>query len=415
MKLLIKDVLLNNQFQSILIEDNLIKKIAKKIDIKVDDVIDGKCEKAIIPGLINSHTHSAMTMLRGLADDLPLTDWLQNKIWPIEAKMTDEDVYWGTKMAMLEMIMTGTTTFNEMYLFREAQIKAISEMGMRVFVGMVIFDGSTGSLLKDTEEMFEKYHHTLPETIRLSVAPHAIYTVGTESLIWAKKFAQKNNLLIHMHLSETKKEVDDCIDIYKMRPVEYLDKIKFLGPNCLFAHAVWLSKNEIDLLSKNKCSLIYNPTSNMKLASGVFQFENIKNNQINIVLGTDGAASNNSLDLFLEMKIGALLPKITSLDPTYAKATDIFDCATKNAAQALQINSGEIKAGKLADITLLDLNNTGLQPNHNLISNIVYSANGSCVTDVLINGKIVMRNRKIKDYEKIHRKFKEISSSVVKR
>jgi 5-methylthioadenosine/S-adenosylhomocysteine deaminase len=415
MKILIKDVLLNNQFQSILIEDNLIKKIAKKIDTKVDDVIDGKCEKAVIPGLINSHTHSSMNLLRGLADDLPLIDWLQNKIWPIEAKMTDEDVYWGTKMAMLEMIMTGTTTFNEMYLFREAQIKAISEMGMRAFVGMVLFDDSTGSLPKDTEEMFEKYHHTLPETIRLSVAPHAIYTVETETLIWAKEFAKKNNLLIHMHLSETKHEVDDCIEKYKMRPVEYLNKINLLGKNCLFAHSIWLNENEIILLSKNKCNLIYNPTSNMKLASGAFQFEKIKNNGINITLGTDGAASNNSLDLFSEMKIGALLPKLLMLDPTHAKAEDIFDCVSKNAAQALQINSGEIKAGKLADITLLDLNNTGLQPNHNLISNIVYSANGSCVTDVLINGKIIMRNRKIKDYEKIHRKFKEISSSIIKR
>lgn len=415
MKVLIKDVLLNNQFQSILIEDNLIKKIAKKIDVNVDDVIDGKYEKAIIPGLINSHTHSAMVCLRGLADDMDLMDWLQNKIWPIEAKMTDEDIYWGTKMAILEMITTGTTTFNEMYLFREAQIRAIEEMGMRAVVGMVMFDGSNGSLPEDTERMYKKYSSNLPETIKLSVAPHAIYTVGTESLIWAKKFAQKNNLLIHMHLSETKNEISDCIEKYKMTPVEYLNKINFLGRNCLFAHSVWLNKKEIDLLSKNKCNLIYNPTSNMKLASGAFQFENVKNSQINITLGTDGAASNNSLDLFSEMKIGALLPKLSMLDPTHAKAGDLFDCATINAAKALQIDAGKIEAGKLADITVLDLNNIGLQPNHNLISNIVYSANGSCVTDVVINGKIIMRNRKIEDYEKIHRKFKEISASVVKR
>jgi len=212
MKLLIKDVLLENQFQSILIEDNLIIKIAKKIEEKnLTEVIDGKCEKAAIPGLINSHTHSAMVCLRGLADDLPLMDWLQNKIWPIEAKMTDEDVYWCTKMAMLEMIMTGTTTFNEMYLFREAQIKAIEEMGMRAYVGMVMFDGSVGSMPSDVENLFNKYQDKLPETIKLTVAPHAIYTVGTESLIWAKKFADKNKLLIHMHLSETNQEVSDCI------------------------------------------------------------------------------------------------------------------------------------------------------------------------------------------------------------
>lgn len=415
MKILIKDVLLDNQFQSVLIEDNRIVKIAKKIDVKADDVIDGKGEKAIIPGLINSHTHSAMVCLRGLADDMDLMDWLQNKIWPIEAKMTEEDIYWATKMAMLEMISTGTTTYNEMYLFREAQIRAIEEMGMRSHVGMVMFDGSDGSLPKDTEKIYTKYSRNLPETIKLSVAPHAIYTVGTQSLIWAKEFAQKNDLLIHMHLSETKREVDDCIGQYKMRPVEYLDKIGFLGKNCLFAHSVWLNEKEIGLLSKNKCNLIYNPTSNMKLASGPFQFEKIKNSQTNIVLGTDGAASNNSLDLFSEMKIGALLPKLSMLDPTHAKAGDLFDCATINAAKALQINAGKIEVGKLADITILDLNNIGLQPNHNLISNIVYSANGSCVTDVVINGKIIMRDRKIKDYEKIHRKFKEISSAIIKK
>lgn len=415
MKILIKNVFLENKVTDVLIENNLIKKISKKINVKADDIIDGKCEKAIIPGLINCHTHSAMVMLRGLADDMDLMDWLQNKIWPIEAKMTDEDVYWGTKMAMLEMIMTGTTTFNEMYLFREAQIKAIEEMGMRACVGMVLFDGSIGSRINDLENFYKEKKTKIPSTIKLTVAPHAIYTVGTETLIKAKKFADKNKLLIHMHLSETKREVEDCIKKYKLRPVEYLDKINFLGENCLFAHSIWFSDNELNLLSKNKCTLIYNPSSNMKLASGAMSFEKKKKLGCNIVLGTDGAASNNSLDLFSEMKIGALLPKLSMLDPTHAKAGDLFDCATKNAAAALKINAGEVKVGRLADLVLLDVNNIGLLPNHNLISNIVYSANGFCVTDVLINGKIIMRNRKIKNYEKIYRKFKEICSKIISR
>ena len=215
-----------------------------------------------------------------------------------------------------------------------------------------------------------------------------------------------------MHLSETKQEVDDCVAKYKLSPVQYLNKINFLGPNCLLAHSVWLDDEEMKMLSKNNCHLIYNPTSNMKLASGIFQYGKIKDSQINIVLGTDGAASNNSLDLFSEMKTGALLPKISNLDPTVTTAQNLFDNATINAARALRINAGEIAIGRLADLSLLDLTNISLSPNHNLISNIVYSANGSCVTDVLINGKIIMRNRKIKDYEKICQKFKEICTRI---
>lgn len=405
MKILIKDVFLDGNFQSILIEDNLITKISNNINEKVDDILDAKKEKAIIPGFINCHTHSAMILFRGLADDISLHNWLEKIIWPMEARLTEEDVYWGTKMAMIEMIESGTTTFNEMYLFREAQIRAIEEMGMRGFVGMVMFDFGSGSKKEDVENLYKKYNKKLSSTTQLTVAPHSIYTVESENLTWAADFAKKNNLLLHMHLSETKKEVEDCLAQKNILPVEYLEKIGFLGENCLLAHSVWLDKKEIEILSQFKTNLIYNPSSNMKLASGIFKYEDVEKSNINITLGTDGAASNNNLDLFSEMKIAALLPKVNTLNPTIAPAKNIFNTATKNAAFALKINSGEIKEGKIADLVLLDLNNTALIPNHNLVSNIVYSASNSCVTDTIINGKIIMRDKYIEEKNKIYKNF----------
>lgn len=414
MSILIKNIILNNKKRDVFIKGNRIKKIGENLNLKSKEKIDGKGEKAILPGLINCHTHSAMILFRGYSDDLPLKEWLENKIWPLEKKLTEDDVYWGTKLAILEMIKSGTTTFNEMYWFEEAQIEAIKEMGMRARIGLVLLDFLPMGSKEHVEKSFKKLKTNLLKTIKLIIAPHSIYTVSKENLIWAKNFAKRNKLLLHIHLSETKKEVKDCLKKYKLRPVEYLEKIGFLNENCLFAHSIWLSKKEIEILAKRKVSIVYNPCSNMKLASGIFPYKKMKEAGVNICLGTDGPASNNSLDMFLEMKFASLLQKIKEKDSTIAPAKEIFEIATKNGAKALKINSGQIKEGKLADLILVDLNQISLKPGHNLISDIVYSANGNCVSDLICDGKILMRERKIEGEEKIKKEVSKRAKNLLK-
>ena len=414
MTILVKNVILERKKKDIFIEGNKIKKIGKNLNLRADEKIDGKGEKAVLPGLINCHTHAAMSLFRGYEDDLPLQEWLEKKLWPAELKVTEEDAYWGTKLACLEMVKNGTTTLNEMYRYPEATVRAVEEIGLRAMIDLVIIDFLPICSKENVEKLFKKLKNKIPENCSLAVAPHAIYTVSRENLIWAKNFAEKHDLPLHIHVSETEKEVEDCFKKYKMRPVEYLERIRFLGENCILAHSIWLSEKEIKILAKRKCNVVYNPCSNMKLASGFFPYKKLKEAGINVTLGTDSAASNNSLDMFLEMKFASLLQKVNEKDPTIAPAPEIFEAATKNGAKALKINAGEIKVGKLADLILIDLNQIYFQPDHNFISDIVYSASGNCVSDVICNGKIIMRERKIKGEEKIKKEATKRAKELVR-
>ena len=416
MKILIKNIILNGKKKDIFVEGNKIKKIGKSLNLKAKEKIDGKGEKAVLPGLINCHTHAAMTLFRGYDDDLPLKEWLIKKIWPLEQKITENDVYWGTKLACLEIIKNGTTTFNDMYWYGEAVIKAVSEMGLRAVIGPLIidFDKKRGSL-ENFKKIYQKFKSEKLDLVRLAVAPHAIYSVSKENLIWAKNFAKKHNLILHIHLSETEGEVKDCLKKYKLRSIEYLEKIGSLNENCILAHSVWLNDKEIEILEKRKSSVVYNPCSNMKLASGIFPYKKFKEAGVNICLGTDSAASNNNLDMFEEMKFASLLQKIKEVDSTVAPAPEIFETATKNGAKALKIDAGEIKERKLADLILVDLNQIYFQPGHNFVSDIVYSATGNCVSDVICNGKILMRERKIKGEEEIIKKAAEKAKKLVRK
>jgi 5-methylthioadenosine/S-adenosylhomocysteine deaminase len=315
-----------------------------------------------------------------------------------------------------------------MYWYGEAVIEAAREMGLRAVVGPLIidFDKKRGRI-ENFKKIYQKLKLKLREvgSLSISVAPHSIYGVSKENLIWAKDFAKKENLLLHIHLSETEEEVNGCLKLAKLRPVEYLEKIGFLNGNCILAHSIWLNEKEIEISAKRKCSVVYNPCSNMKLASGIFPYKKLKeagvnpHHQIfgvgvNICLGTDGPASNNSLDMFLEMKFASLLQKVKEMDPTIAPAKEIFEIATKNGAKALKINAGEIKEGKLADLILIDLNQISLIPGHNLVSDIVYSASGNCVSDLICNGKILMRDRKIEGEEKIKKEATKRAKNLTK-
>jgi 5-methylthioadenosine/S-adenosylhomocysteine deaminase len=410
MSVLIKNVFLNKEKKDIYIKDDKIFKIGNNLNLKVSEVIDAKSSKAVVPPLINSHTHSAMSLLRGYSDDLSLKEWLEKKIWPIEEKLTEDDIYWGVKLACLEMIKTGTVFFNDMYMFPEITIKAVKEMKIKALIGLVMVD--VCPVPKDInylEKIYKKLEKEQDDLVKLSVAPHAIYTVSDKNLVSARKFANKNNLIIHTHLSETKEEVDYSLNRYKLRPAQFLNKLKFFSGKTVLAHSVWLSDEEIEILSKNKCSVIYNPTSNLKLSvEKIFQYEKIKNSGINILIGTDGAASNNNLDMFEEMKFASLLQKYQEKKSMIASAEEIFKCATKNGYDAFNLESGEIKQGKKADLIFLDLNEVSLVPGFNLISDIVYSASGNVVSDFICNGKIIMRDKFIEHEKEIIEKSKKI-------
>lgn len=408
MMLLIKNVIFSGKKIDVFISKNKIQKIGRNLNLKAKEKIDGKGEKAILPGFFNLHTHSPMILFRGLGEDMALKEWLEKKVWPMEEKLTEDDVFWATKLACLEMIRSGTTTFNEMYFFPKAQIEAIKEMGMRAIIGLVVVDFSNlGCTKENAEKIFFELKDKLPSTIQFSIAPHAIYTVSKENLVWVKKFAKKQSLLIHTHLSETEWEVKFSLQKYKLRPVEFLEKIKFLNKNCLFAHSIWLNKKEIEILAKRKCNLIYNPSSNLKLASGLFPYQKIKEKNINICLGTDGPASNNSLDLIREIKIGSLIQKGIERDPKIFSKKEAFEILIENGAKALKIKAGKIKEGYLADLILIDLNKIYFQPGHEFLADLIYSASGECVSDVICNGKILMRDGRIEGEEKIKKKAKE--------
>lgn len=404
MSILIKNVFLKNEKKDILIEGNKIKKIDQEINSEADEIIDAKGTKAILPGFVNGHTHAAMTLLRGYADDLPLNEWLFDKIFPAEAKIQSEDIYWGTKLALLEMIKSGTTFINDMYLFRglESSARAIEEMGVRAILGICLDDSNFEQVKK-----IELPQNT--DLIDYSIAPHAIYTTSEDTLRWAKEFSDKHDLLIHMHLSETQQEVSEALSKYGKRPVEYLADLGFLNEKCVFAHSVWLNNEEIELLKESQCSLVYNPCSNMKLASGVFRFDDLLKKEINVCLGTDGSASNNSLDMFGEMKVGSLLQKINNINPEAAKAEDLFRAATENGGIALRKKVGKIEEGYLADLILIDLKNPYFNPNHNLTSSLVYAAQGDCVSEVICNGKIIMKEGRVEGEEEIYEKAQEIA------
>jgi 5-methylthioadenosine/S-adenosylhomocysteine deaminase len=424
MSILIKDVLLDGKARDIYIAGHEIAAItdagsgSSKFG-EVEFVIEGK-RKAAIPGLFNGHTHAAMTLLRGYADDMPLHEWLTTKIWPVEAKMREEDVYWGTKLACLEMIKSGTTFFNDMYWFWGGSARAVVESGIRAMLSAVFIDGfdeaKAKEQMKRNEALYAASKH-LSSRISFALGPHALYTVSPESLHWVKEFSAKQDLLVHIHISETATEVEECQKRYGMRPVEFLDSIEFLSPRTIACHCVHLSRNEMALLNRHGVKIVHNPASNMKLASGTLPYGALKAAGLyeNIALGTDGCASNNNLDMFEEMKIASLVHKAVSGDPTCMPAQEAFELATRNAARAFRLNSGVVAEGTLADLVLLDLTKVELIPNHNLISNIVYAANGSCVDTVICDGAILMAGRRVAGEEELKEKAQAVAVELVSR
>jgi 5-methylthioadenosine/S-adenosylhomocysteine deaminase len=412
MELLIRNVQLDEKTTDVLIGGNRFKSIGKNLGAAAEQVIDGS-GMAILPTFVNMHTHAAMTLMRSYADDLELHDWLENYVWPLEAKLDEEDIYHGTRLACLEMIKSGTTCFNDMYWHFHGTARAVEEMGLRAVLSSVFIDFNDAAKAAEQRELTVRLFgesKQYSDRIGFALGPHAIYTVSKDSLKWASRFAEENDISLHIHLSETQKEVDDCLSLYGLRPVEWLEKIGFLGPRVIVAHAVHVTDAEVGILARNNVHVVHNPVSNMKLAAGNFPFRKLEAKGVAMSLGTDGCSSNNNLDMMEEMKIAALQAKLLHNDPTVLPAQTAFEMATANGATALGLDGGEIAEGKLADCMLVDLSNHRLVPGYQLIDDIVYSADSSCVDTVICNGSILMQGGHVEGEEAIvaeARKYKK--------
>ena len=384
---------------AILVEDGKIadlgesKKLEKKYAKAKKRVIDGSGH-VVIPGLINAHTHAAMNLLRGYADDMSLKEWLEQKIWPAEAKLSPRDIYNGTKAACEEMLAGGTTAFNNMYWQPQEEARAISESGLRSFNSITVIDvGPLDIKPPLIEKTYNEIKKSVGDKVKITLAPHAVYTVTEGTLKWCKKFAEAKDLLLHIHLSETEEEVKNCLKQRGLRPVEYLEKIGFLGNNVVAAHGCWLSDKEIKILAKRGVSIAHCPVSNLKLVSGIMPLSKLIKAGVNVALGTDGSSSNNNLDMLEEMKFAALIHKWNEKDPAAASAQTALDMATLNGAKALKMDKeiGSIDIGKQADIVIVNFNRPHLQPCHSVISNLVYSAQGGDVARVIIGGQVLFK------------------------
>jgi len=399
MSLLIKSATLpSGKKTDILIEGSFISKVAPSITARTEEKIDAS-GKIALPGMINTHTHAAMTLFRGVGEDAQLHDWLA-AVRALEVKVKPAQIRAGTALAVAEMIRSGTTCFNDMYFHMDEVAAAVEESGMRAALGYSMVDmgdsGKRKSELTICEQFIKDWHGKADGRITASVPPHSIYLCSKELLIASRELAAKHGALLHIHLSETRKEVFDCLSSHKLRPAYYLDSLGLLTPRTVAAHCVWMTKEEIKLLASRGVSASLNPVSNMKLAGGaVAPLPEMISAGMNISLGTDGSASNDSLSMFETMKFLALSVKNARWDAASATAPQMLSAATEGGACALGINTGALAPGKLADIILIDARAANMVPAHDITANLVYSAHAGNVTDSIINGKVVMRDRKI--------------------
>jgi 5-methylthioadenosine/S-adenosylhomocysteine deaminase len=418
MSILITGVRLNGETMDIFIEENRIEQIGDKLTVKADEVIAGE-GMAAVPSFINGHTHAAMTLLRGYADDMPLQEWLETKIWPVEAHMTENDVYWGTKLACLEMIKTGTTFFNDMYWHWRGTARAVQEMGIRAAISAVFIDLFDAQKAKEQMALNEELYAARDEfgpRVAFTLGPHAIYTVSEEALRWCAEFARDKGVLIHFHLSETEQEVQDCLRDHGVRPVKYLEQIGFLGPHLVASHCVWLDDEEMDILEAHEVRVVHTPISNLKLSvGGVFPYPQLHDNGVIICLGTDGCSSNNNLDMLETAKVASLLQKFYNNSPIVMPAAETLALITSQGARAFGLECGVIEEGQWADIALVNLELPQLTPHFHLDSDLIYAAHGSCVDTLICDGKVLMQGGRVAGEEEIMAKARETAFDLVER
>lgn len=393
------DLKRDKQFEimDVVFSDNKIIYVGNGYHGEYDKVIDAT-GKIVMPGLINCHTHLGMSIFRATNDDLTLDSWLNDKIWPIEDRLTDDDLYYTTLLSMVEMIKTGSTCFNDMYFGYKGSIPAIKKCGVRGIYGRCLMgnmDKDSICRVDDFKKLYEEYKDD--DKIRLSIAPHALYTCNLEYLKLCSDLAKEYNLPIHIHLSENMNEVKTVTNKFGMKPMEVLDKVGMLEKRVILGHGTFLSDSEINMIKDRDVSVCTNPVSNLNLGCGIADLVKYKKNGINVCLGTDGQGSGNSLNLFYTMSLVDYLQKGKYEDPTVMGSYDVLKMATINGAKALGIDDiGSIEVGKKADIIILDISDISLYPAYDLIPFIVHNCFYDVVDTTIIDGKILMMDKELK-------------------
>lgn len=398
--ILLKNIVVAGNLSDMLIVDERIASVVPAGEgseaVPADEVVD--CTgKAAAPGFVNMHTHAGMAMMRGIGEDIAFHEWL-DRIWKVESNIDEEYVYHATKVACLEMIKTGTTTFNDHYWHMPMAHKAATELGLRPVLAYVICDRNDPEESErqkiQCREMYDEYMKWNDHSV-FAIAVHAIYSVREEMIVWSVNFAREHGLKIHIHVSETQKEITDCMAQHGgMSPVEYLDSLGVLGPDVIAAHTLWLSDNDIRILGERGVTCVHNVNSNLKLASGYrFLYNELRDAGANICLGTDGCASSNNLDMLETMKTSAMIQKAWREDPSAMPLNELIDMATANGGKALGLDVGRIKAGALADILIVDTQNYNFLSPGSFEANLVYSAHSDCIDSVICNGRFIMRGR----------------------
>jgi len=421
-KILLKNIVSGGVVSDILISGERIAAVRPAghgLDISVGEdceIVD--CTgKTAMPGLVNMHTHAAMSMMRGIGEDIFFHEWI-DRIWDVESKIDEEYVYHATKVACLEMIKTGTTTFNDHYWHMPMAHKAAVEMGLRPVLAYVICDRNDPEESErqkiQCRQMYEEAM-TWNDHSLFAIAIHAIYSVREEMILWSVRFAREHGLKIHIHVSETRKEIEDCKAQHGgMSPVEYLDSLGALGPDVIAAHTLWLSDNDIRILGDRGVTCVHNVNSNLKLASGYrFLYNELRDAGANICLGTDGCASSNNLDMLETMKTSAMIQKAWRDDPSAMPLDELMAMATANAGKALGLDIGKIEEGALADILIVDTLNYNFLSPASFEANLVYSAHSDCIESMICNGKFVMRDRVVPGEKEILAEAKKVLRKII--
>ena len=411
MGLAVIDATLDGETVGLRCEDGLIAEIGPRVTAAPEDErIDGT-GLALTPGFVNAHTHAAMTLFRGFADDLPLMVWLEQHIWPAEARLEPEHVYWGTRLACAEMIRAGTVAFWDMYWHPEAVARAVEDAGLRAVVAVPLIDGGdpVGARAK-AEEALDLVRESASGRVRAGFAPHALYTVGPDSLRWVAERAAERDVTVQIHLSETRDEVENCIAEYGVRPAMHLDRAGLLGPNTILAHGVWLDEEELELIAERGATVVTNPVANLKLAvGGLFPYPAARERGVSMGVGTDGPGSNNSLDLLSDLKTFALLQKNAA-----------FDAAAIDAGETLRLGRGEMSdllrspalgVGDSADFLLIRADSPELALGK-LDAGLVYAASGSIVDATIVAGRVLMRRGEVEDAGLAIARAKECASEL---
>jgi len=393
-------------------------------DFSSSEVIDAK-GKLVMPGLVNAHTHAAMSLLRNYADDLPLEQWLFDKIFPVEDKLTAEDVYWASMLSIIEMIRSGTTCFADMYFFMEEVAKAVAESGIRANLsrGLICptedYDINNDNRIIETRELFNNWNGKENGRIKVYVAPHSVYTCCPSYVQDAVNLAKELNTGIHIHLLETKVEAEDSIKKFGCTSIEHCDKMGMFDVPTIAAHCVHLTDNDIQILANKKINVAHNPGSNLKLGSGIARLPDMLQKGINVALGTDGPASNNNLDMFEEIRFSALISKGYQMNAVLINAADALKMGVNNGAKALGFGNelGQINSGMKADLIIIDTDRVNYIPENNMISALAYSSNSQDVNTVIVDGKVLMKDHRLNtiDEEKVKFMVRKKAKDLINR